>query len=86
MSFLGLDEFFEVTNLKLIEPEEWQIGEYAVHNHIISVEWSIYLVKNLCENFKEFFVTYASVEHLFNKDFLIGIFNLNSQEINFLAR
>ena len=86
MSFLGLDEFFEVTNLKLIESEEWQIGEYAVHNHIIAVEWSIYLVKNLCENFKEFLVPYASVEHLFNKDFLIWIFNLNSQEINFLGR
>jgi len=32
------------------------------------------LEENLAENFKEFFVTYATVENLFYKYFFIGVF------------
>ena len=80
MSLLGLNKLFEVRNLEFIKSEKYKVGEDRIKDHIVTIEgWAVERVEDSVEDFEEFFVTDATVEHLFDKNFLVRIFHLQQR-------
>ena len=80
MSLLGLNKLFEVRNLEFIKSEKYKVGEDRIKDHIVTIEGrAVERVEDPVEDFEEFFVTDATVEHLFDENFLVRIFHLQQR-------